>query len=158
MNKFWPRVSTVLVSVTLCIVLVSGALAASRSENRGNRIGPGPTKETTTNPKNERGNRGNRMEPGPTRETTTNPKNERGNRGNKIVTPPAPKKTITVPKNENASSTVKDTAKACGNGQCYSYWQEMTNPHDGRYQARLKAETAYRNCMAQCQAAPKMRR
>jgi hypothetical protein len=122
-------------AVAMCAVLMSDALSASK-EQREQKVGPAPTKETKSSPKDQR-----------------NP------RGNKIVTPPAAPKKITVPKNQNATSTVRDVAKICGNngGECYVYWLELTNPHDATAQGKRKAELNYRQCMLRCTSRPKLR-
>ena len=57
---------------------------------------------------------------------------------------------VQVPRSGNATSTVKN----CETGQCYSYWQELTNPHDATYQGRLKAQKAYNDCILRCRAKP----
>ena len=69
--------------------------------------------------------------------------------------PAAPTKKKLV-KPDDAANSKKNRELRCGNGQCYSLWQELTNPHDPRYQARLKVEKAYRDCMARCTAAKQM--
>jgi hypothetical protein len=60
---------------------------------------------------------------------------------------------VKVPRSGNATSTVK----SCETGQCYSYWQELTHPHDATYQGRLKAQKAYNDCLLRCKAAPQTR-
>src|SRR5215471_1326418 len=71
------------------------------------------------------------------------------------VSDPNPKKKLEKPD----SSASKGRETACGNDQnkCYPLYQEMVSPHDARYQARLKAEKAYRDCMVKCVNAPKQR-
>lgn len=71
------------------------------------------------------------------------------------VSDPNPKKKLEKPD----SSAAKNRERACGNDQnkCYGLYQEMVSPHDARYQARLKAEKAYRDCMVKCTTAPKQR-
>jgi hypothetical protein len=72
--------------------------------------------------------------------------------------PIAPKTTITPPKKFQKSNDAVNLEKSCGNNQCYSYWSELTHPHDSTYQGRLKAQKAYNDCMARCVAAPTARR
>jgi hypothetical protein len=54
--------------------------------------------------------------------------------------------------------TAVRTQRNCGQTQCVSFWNELTAPHDATYQGRLKAQKAYNDCMARCEAAPGMRR
>jgi len=72
------------------------------------------------------------------------------------VSDPNPKKKLEKPD----SSAAKNRERACGNDQnkCYPQYQEMVAPHDARYQARLKAEKAYRDCMAKCVSSPGQRK
>ena len=72
------------------------------------------------------------------------------------ISDPNPKKKLEKPD----SSAAKNRERACGNDQnkCYGLYQEMVAPHDARYQARLKAEQAYRDCMAKCVSAPGQRK
>jgi hypothetical protein len=78
-------------------------------------------------------------------------------KGVSSATPPAApaKKKLEKPDD----SVAKGRERACGNDQnkCGPLWQEMANPHDARYQSRVKAEKAYRDCMVKCMNTPGQR-
>jgi hypothetical protein len=69
-----------------------------------------------------------------------------------------PTTSTTAPQKFQKPNDAVNLEKSCGNNQCYSYWNELTHPHISTYQARLKAQKAYNDCMARCMAAPKTRR
>jgi hypothetical protein len=132
------------------IVLIALTFAATQVLLASTVVGPAyAQKEKSQSPKNAvSGTPPNR---GANPERGANP--DRG--GNRVV---APTNTNPQKKKFEKPADAINPERNCGNNQCNSLWQELTNPHDARYQSRMKVQKAYNDCMARCKAAPKMKR
>jgi hypothetical protein len=130
------------------IVLIALTFAATQVLLASTVVGPAyAQKEKSQSPKNAvSGTPPNR---GANPERGANP--DRG--GNRVVAPTNPQKK----KFEKPADAI-NPERNCGNNQCVSYWNELTAPHDGTYQGRLKAQKAYNDCMNRCKAASRTRR